>query len=193
MGFRQEIPSATCTTSRRETFCWNCEADVLERIREGSVVALPLRDGRYAAMVVARVSPARGKIWGLYAYFFGPFDSQPEMKEVASILRREISIFIAKCSALGFYQGKWRLLGNIQNWRREDWPVVNSFRYDHLLQRFYLVQLDENDPFEIASEAPIDIPSAGLTSDSVFGSEAVEVHITKIARSLNSVPVGRLN
>jgi Immunity protein 26 len=118
---------------------------------EGDWFALPLREGGFAVGVVARANPEEA----LLGYFFGPRRAElPSLADVAD-LKAADAVFVAKFGHLGITQGKWPLLGRLEGWRREDWPMPVFVRYEELTGRSFRVFYDENDPSKLVREEQV--------------------------------------
>jgi hypothetical protein len=112
------------------------------KYREGDWFAVPLRDGGYGAGLIARASPG-GVLLG---YFFGPLRSEvPELEDVRE-LRPADAVLVRRLGHLGIMQGRWPLLGRVDDWDRREWPTPVFIRYEELTGRSFRVFYDDNDP-----------------------------------------------
>lgn len=144
---------------------------------EGSCFAVPLRQGGYAAGVVARMAP-RGKI--LLVYLFGlKFDAIPSLTDVA-FLRPTEALRRLRVGDLGLLNGEWPVLGDALNWTREDWPMPTFVRRDDLSKRVWRVYYDDADPSQLEREEPVSHEISALESAGLYGYGAVEILLTKL-------------
>jgi hypothetical protein len=143
-------------------------------IEEGTIFALPLNDGRYAVGVVTRRAPKRGKTWGVFAYFFGPYIAVPSSPAFRD-LRRDCAVALMNCGALHFHSGKWRAVGKLTSWNRDEWPLPDFCRYERHTQRFFRVRYGESDLATVIGETPMPDNAAGLPEDTLYGAEAAEI------------------
>lgn len=122
-----------------------------KRIRcpEGSCIAIPLVNGRFARVVVARVSSTRY----LVSYCFAPsFPNVPPLYLYECLEPKDV-LCAWKISSVGVADGDWPVLGILPRWRREDWPVPRFAFTDPLSGARYLRTYDDRDPsIQIAQE-----------------------------------------
>lgn len=145
--------------------------------REGSLFAVPLRNGGYAAGLVARMAP-RGKI--ILAYFFGKkFDDAPSLAEV-SLMQSTGSIKCLRVGDLGLMNGEWPVLGDMPSWSRKDWPVPFFVRSDDLSKRAWCVTYADLDPSSLVKEEPIPYGVDGMEASDLYGYGAAELVMTKL-------------
>jgi hypothetical protein len=117
--------------------------------REGDWFVVPLREGGYAIGVVAR---AHGGV--LLGHFFGPrHDSLPSLAEAAGLTAAD-AIVVRKFGHLGLKQGKWPILGRLEEWNRADWPMPVFVRHEESTGRSLRVFYDDNDPALCLHEEP---------------------------------------
>jgi hypothetical protein len=115
---------------------------------EGDWFAVPLRDGSYAAGLIARANP-RGVLLG---YFFGPRRSEiPQLNDVTG-LRPNDAVLVGMFGDLAIIQGNWPLLGRLDDWERRDWPTPVFVRYEELTGRSFHVFYDDHDPNRVLRE-----------------------------------------
>jgi Immunity protein 26 len=143
---------------------------------EGTVFLVPLRDSGYARGVVAR-SSRKGKI--LLGYFFAPCLQSTNLIEFDNLDPAK-AVLCVRFGDLGLINGEWRILGNISNWNRTDWPMPKFIRRDPLgRKKPILVQYSDDSPDEIIKET-YTTDSVEWGTDSLSGYGAVEIKLTKI-------------
>lgn len=140
--------------------------------REGDSFAVPLTGGGWAIAVIARIAPGGRVVVG---HFFGP--RLPALPAVGSLraLQPQDSILTARFGDLGIVQGKWKPLGQLGSFKREQWPMPVFYRtVPHTGQLLRVSYRGEN-PNAIPDEVIISQQEAGrLPEDSLFGAAAVE-------------------
>lgn len=145
---------------------------------EGHVIAVPLREGGWAVGVLARAD-RRGVGLG---YFMPKRYTEPP--EVASLIATSHDDAVLIClfgdAALG--RGDWVDLGLLPEWHRGEWPVPPFVRRD-LVRGLVIVRYDEQDLVTPSSEVQAsDVETTALPRDDLFGSGAVELVLTALAR-----------
>ena len=142
---------------------------------EGSVFLVPLEGGGYARGVVARSAP-KGKI--LLGYFFGPRIEGDSDLHLDSLEAAD-SVLRLLFGDLGLIKNEWPVIGNIANWDRTEWPMIETIRRDSLGRlKPVLVRYADDDPSKVVAEVELerdrDLPIAGLA-----GSGFVEALLSK--------------
>lgn len=146
--------------------------------KEGTWFAVPLREGGYAAGVVAREVPGEGKI--ILAYFFGPKrDAVPAMEELER-LTPDAAIKVARVGDLGIMEGSWPLVGESENWDREKWPIPHFIRKDDISRTAWRVVYADDNPNEVILEAPVPYETSGYERDALLGAGAAEIVVTQL-------------
>lgn len=148
------------------------------KLEEGTLFLVPLDDGRWSVGVLARKSPKRGTVQGIYAYFFGPFESKPEFSKLGRLLQWENAATVLKCSALHLHEGSWPIVGKLDRWDRRDWPLVGFLRIDVQSKKNYCVKYDDDDVYNVISETETTVPE-GLIPDRSSGARAAEIHLSR--------------
>jgi hypothetical protein len=116
--------------------------------REGDWFAVPLREGGYAVGVVARANPKAA----LLGYFFGPRrDDVPTIEDVADLEAAD-AVLVGKFGHLGITGGTWPIVGRLDDWDRDEWPMPVFVRYEELTGRSFRVFYDDNDPNKVLRE-----------------------------------------
>lgn len=139
----------------------------------GDTFAVPLRRGGFGHGVVTRSAPG-GKI--LFGYFFGPKTDAPD----ATIeLYPENAILKVRFGDLGLINGEWPVVGKVEHWDPNDWPMPEFVRRDPLSGRAWIVRYADDDPSVVERECPTDADYEGPT-DSLSGYGAVEIRLMKL-------------
>jgi hypothetical protein len=120
--------------------------------REGDWFAVPLREGGYGVGIVARANPGAA----LLGYFFGPRHTDvPSLDDVAN-LKPADAVLVGKFGHLGLTGGTWPILGRVQGWDRDQWPMPVFVRYEELTGRSFHVFYDDSDPNKLVREVQIE-------------------------------------
>jgi hypothetical protein len=149
------------------------------KIREGDLFAVPLREGGYALGVVARKN--RSSI--LFGYFFGPRrEAIPAIDDVGRLSPSE-AVLVARFGYLGLRDGTWPILGSVNSWIREAWPIPEFCRTEVPGGRTWKVTYADNLAAPIHEERCSAEVAATLRPDSLAGAGAVEIQLTELLRS----------
>jgi hypothetical protein len=145
--------------------------------REGDWFAVPLREGGFAVGVVARANPEAA----LLGYFFGPRRAEvPSLYDVANLAPGD-AVLVGKFGHLGLTQGKWPLLGHLDDWDRAAWSTPVFVRYEELTGRSFKVFYDDDDPNKLVREEQIAPGSAEqVPKDGLMGAGFVEKALTEL-------------
>jgi len=144
---------------------------------EGSVFAVPLRDGGFGVGVVARVA-ADGS-GGVLGYFFGPRCHTLPSSDSVSLLEPSQAVRVVRFGDPFLLNGKWPTIGSIRNWRRDAWPMPDFVRKDDLTNQAWRVRYSEANLTQAVSETREAFDS-DLQRDAVFGAGAVELMLSKL-------------
>lgn len=148
--------------------------------REGSVFAVPLRNGGYAVGVVARFTAEKYHGGGgLLGYFFGPKHETVPTAEVIDTLDPLKALVVLKFGDLSLLSGEWPIVGSVTDWKRENWPLPDFVRKDDISKRAWRVRYSDDNLVQPISEesAPYDSP---LQEDSIAGAGFVELRLTRL-------------
>ena len=147
------------------------------KYREGDWFAVPLEGGGYAVGLIARANPG-GVLLG---YFFGPRRSEvPALGDVAGLQSGD-AVLIRKFGHLGIVQGKWPLLGRVDDWDRRDWPTPVFIRYEELTGRSFRVFYNDDDPNEVLREEQVAPGTAEQApKDGLMGAGFAEAALTQL-------------
>lgn len=147
---------------------------------DGDWFAVPLREGGgYGVGVVAR-HDRRG---GVIGYFF-PLrsDEAPTLADVAG-LRPSDALRVMRFGDLGLIKGQWPILGKLEDWRDEDWPIPPFGRREPTGRAFRVIY-SAGDLRGPAREEPIsDEECDRLPRDALSGAGAVELVLTQLLAS----------
>lgn len=143
---------------------------------EGDWVAVPLPDSGWALGLVARSNEDEQ----LLGYFFGPrLRERPSLDDVHEHNAQD-AIYVTRCSDSGIVDGRWHVLGALEAWNREDWPVPEfGFRYRNEApeRRRYDDALRWVSAERMTVEEYLHL---GLPDDRLSGSGAVEIRLAKL-------------
>jgi hypothetical protein len=143
---------------------------------EGSWFAVPLINGGYAAGLVARMSP-QGKI--MLAYLFGPKRAvMPTLADVQD-LKAGDALKAIRTGDMALANGRWPVLGEAEQFERNDWPVPVFIRRSDALKRAWQATYAD-DPAKPEREVSVPYETAGLETDSLFGYGSTELLLTKL-------------
>ena len=123
----------------------------------------------------------RGRI--ILGYFFGPkFNEVPGIDATESLQpRRAIKRLLF--GDLGLINGEWRVLGELVNWRRADWPVPQFVRRDDISKRAWRISYSDSDPSKLVAEEPAPFDVNDLENGQLWGYGAIEQLLTKLLES----------
>lgn len=124
---------------------------------------------------MARAAPRGGVIFG---YFFAP-DMMSSSVESFKGRRLKDAVLRLRFGDLGLINGDWPVLGKIDDWRREEWPMPDFVRREPGVSFFYRVRFSDRDPNEYEHDERVDIAD-DLESIAIYGYGAVEKEIMKL-------------
>jgi len=91
---------------------------------EGDCFVFPLTEGGFARGVIARHDLACDRpIGAVLGYFFSPIYNMQSEAVVLEDLKCENAIFVKIFSDLGLIEDRWKIIGKVVPWIKEDWPV----------------------------------------------------------------------
>jgi len=146
--------------------------------KEGSCIAIPLREGGYARGIIARVD---GK-GGIFGYFFGPKFSSFEEIENCSGLKCQDAILSGRFGDPGLLNDEWKVIGEYTSWDKTDWPMPAFIRIDESENRAWLSYYDEYDFSFIKEDEVSPELKDKYPYDRDMGYGAVEIRLTKLLR-----------
>jgi len=143
------------------------------KFEEGDVFVVPLRSHGYGLGLIARKN--KDIILG---YFFNiRFDELPGCIDY-DLLEKHRVIFAKQFGSPGLKGGTWVIIGHLQNWKREDWPVPTFCREDPLLGIYFAVHYNDN--LECIGEEKIpESLAAKMYKDSLAGYGSIEKTLTE--------------
>jgi hypothetical protein len=145
------------------------------KYREGDWFAVPLRDGGFAAGVVARANPG-GVLLG---YFFGPRRSAVPTLDGIRDLRQGDAVLVALFGHLGLKEGRWPVLGRLDGWDRREWPMPVFVRYEELTGRTFRMFFDDDDPNRLVRQEQVSPRDAiGAPEVGLMGAGFLEQKLT---------------
>ena len=145
----------------------------------GTAFLVPLRDGGFASGVLARAD-GRGSAFG---YFFGPRVSGAGDVELHSLVPCN-ALLVGMFGDLEIIRRNWPLIGKLENWAPDRWPLPPLSRVDERAGRAWLSTYD--DALRCVSEEEIDPAEASqYTSDGLMGAGAVEIRLTKLIKEMD--------
>lgn len=148
----------------------------LQPYREGSWFAIPLGNGGYATGLVARLSP-QGKV--MLAYLFGPTHwTRPTLADVQELTPAD-ALKVIRTGDVAVANGRWPVIGNMLDFRREEWPVPMFIRRADALKRAWQATYAD-DPAKPEREVSVPYETQGLESDSLFGYGSTELLMSKL-------------
>lgn len=139
-------------------------------LKEGTIFTVPLEPSGHALGVLARTN-GKGKAFG---YFFNPAND-------LSRLNWNDSVLVARFGDHGLHTGRWKIVGHVENWRREEWPLPSFMREHDNPKLAYLTRY--NDELEAVSEEIVSselLDRKLLPVDSQYGSGVVEKLLSRI-------------
>lgn len=147
--------------------------------KEGDVFAVPLLDKRFALGVVAR-SPRLGKV--LLGYFFRYGKTQLPRVGAIPDLKSQDAVLAVIFGDLGLYRGDWPIVGRVQNWRRDSWPMPSFIRREPLTGAAWKVTYSEDDPSQEVEIVRLHNTGSALNleRDSLRGTESLRATLTKL-------------
>ncbi|SYZ34676.1 Imm51 family immunity protein [Propionibacterium australiense] len=156
------------------------------RFGEGDWFGLPVKGGGWALGVIARRRPRSSALLG---YFFGPRRPEPPVLADAEGLTAEDAVFVCIFGYLGFKKEQWLVLGKLEGWDRDAWPMPVFIQATKGSIRASRIYYDQDDPAkEIRRELirpgePADGPESGS-----FGHVAVSIRLGNLLPGVGRWP-----
>jgi hypothetical protein len=121
----------------------------------------------------------------LLGYFFGPkYARLPTLADAAG-LSPDRAAFVAKFGDLALKRGTWTVLGTLNSWDRQAWPIPVFVRYEELSGRTFRVVYADDNPNRVIRE---ELVAAG---DSVIGPPDALLGAGYVEKVLTSTLDGR--
>lgn len=118
-----------------------------------------------------------GRVFG---YFFGP--SRTDLawpNDLGSFLPRE-AIWLSRFGDPAIIEGRWPILGSLENWEREQWPIPPLYRGDIATGRELKLSYYD-DTLDFLYERTCSVEEAKQSPyDSGCGVGAVEIELTRL-------------
>jgi len=147
--------------------------------QEGSVFAVPLRNGGYALGVVARVTDEKFGGAALLGYFFGPKRASVPSRQVIDSLEPSEALKVIIFGDLSLLNGEWPIIDRVSDWRRRDWPLPDFARKDDISKRAWRVHYSDDNLLQPLSEESEPYDSS-LERNTSYGAGAVELLLTRL-------------
>jgi len=143
------------------------------KFKEGDVFTFPLRSGGYAIGLITRVSEDKTPL----GYFFNKkYETMPAGIE-QDLIKKENSILIKRFGVQGFMDETWANLGQLENFKREDWKVPVFIRETNPFPARLVYYTDSLEEIKVI-DTPKGTNSQKYYGDGLPGSGAVEIIIT---------------
>jgi hypothetical protein len=145
--------------------------------REGDLFCVPLGAGGYGVGLVAR---SKGP--AVLAYLFGPRCQSRPSAECARGLASSRAILVARVAVRKLRNGAWPILGQVERWSRDAWPMplfasIDLLHPDTAYVRHYG---DANLVIPVAQRAIPSREAGSYLSDGIYGSEALEAELDEL-------------
>ena len=120
----------------------------------------------------------KGRI--ILVYLFGPWRATlPSIDEMARLQPRD-ALRCLHIGDLGLVNGEWPVLGELRDWRPEEWVTPTFFGQDDLSGRVWRAHYSDSDPSQLPRRKFVSADDvAGLERDLLYGSGAVEILMTR--------------
>jgi len=142
---------------------------------QGTCFLVPLRGGGYARGVVARLN-GKGLVFG---YFFGPKLDSPKEATIRGLDPCKAA-FVCEFGDLSLINEEWVQLGQVENWKTDDWPMPPLIRVDEFAGRAFLSHYDDRTFRCIEEEEVSPTLVDQYVHDGMWGAGAVEIRLTKL-------------
>jgi len=140
---------------------------------EGTWFRVPLRDGRTAIGLVARMD-GDGCCFG---YFFCRSNTECDEIEYIRSLSTSDAVYRGQFGDLALIKGTWPVIGLDENWSRDRWPLPDFQRTDATLS----VRVTYDDALNITHEVKSLPDEVGdLPDDVLSGYGAIELKLAKL-------------
>ncbi len=147
--------------------------------KEGDWFAVPLRSGRFALGLIARVGTRGGIILG---YFFGPQrENRPNKTDTIGLHRDDAALIRQFCDP-GLVSGEWPIIFRPEKWQRSDWPLPTFGHIDIVnSNKAYRREYGNNLSDLFVHEELITLEEAQhLPADGLDGHIALQIRLTQV-------------
>lgn len=143
-----------------------------QKYSEGDLFNIDLgKKGIFLGLITRR----RGRTKLLSGYFWN-FNNAEILK---TALNPKEAVLFTKFSGLGFEIGDWKLLGKYQEWKKEEWPIPQLYRYYELSKSYFVISY--NDAIdEIKEERVSEKKAKALFEDGTHGYLSLEKCLAEI-------------
>jgi hypothetical protein len=146
----------------------------------GDLFIVQTNDRRIALGLIARGGRTAGKL----GYFFRIELLDQAKEKNALVLEPEQAIWIAMFGDLHILRGKWPLIGKLNGFTRESWPMPVFVHHHEGFNINYVRTYDENNLEMLGnwpeSQVPAHIDTSFQVEDGLAGAEYVENYLMKI-------------
>ena len=107
-----------------------------------------------------------------FGYFFGPRRAEiPALDEMAN-LQPSMAILLKKFGTVDLDNGRWKVLGRLPDWDREQWLMPSFLRKSIDTPTAKIITYDQDNPLVSVSEVPVPAgqPFPNLPGDGLAGS-----------------------
>jgi hypothetical protein len=149
-----------------------------KRCDVGAIVSIPLRSGGFARAVIARAD-GEGR---MFAYFFGPKRSTVNELVSLPLPTAQNAILSGKCGDLALVNGKWSIIGRIEPWEPNDWPLPKFVSDANDPESITITEFDDEtlDAKSVRTVSRNSIDWQALPIDMMMGSGSVEIKLTRL-------------
>lgn len=146
--------------------------------RDGTWFAVPLRTSGYGLGLVAR-HDGRG---GVIGYFFNAHHDKVPLLASVSGTRPADAMLVLRFGDLGLIDNEWPILGELDGWRPEEWPMPVFGRRDMSGRAYRVIYSADNLGGPVREEQITDDECNKLPSDGLDGAGSVELVLTELLR-----------
>ncbi len=158
-----------------------------KKYQNGTVFAVPLSGGGYAAGVVTHLDGSGA----IVAYFLADkFSQLPSLKAV-NAFRVGSALTVRRLADVGIVAGKWSILGQYAGWCQADWPLPSFGRPDALDDELrWIVEYVENDLITPRCEVHTSSADArALPQQGYLNAAATERLLSHLLSGIPSIPM----
>jgi hypothetical protein len=145
--------------------------------REGDVFSVPLTSGKFSVGVIARADK-KGKV--VLAYFFDIKLSENFNLKLLPEMNVNNAIFVKRIGDLGLISGDWKIVGSLDNWHRDQWPIPKFLRKPVGDNQGWIVTYGDDNLLVPASEERCAKEDLEMDRDGIAGAGFVEKTLSKL-------------